>query len=88
MPLVSAYQMDPVHFAMVVIETTMVGTITPPVGLQLYIASSIGHVSIGAVTVWPFVIVCRLAVRLASRPAAQSNCVGGSEPGHSSRVQG
>jgi tripartite ATP-independent transporter DctM subunit len=55
MPLVAAYQMDPIHFALVVIVTIMVGTITPPVGLQLYIASSIGRVSIGAVTVWPFV---------------------------------
>jgi C4-dicarboxylate transporter DctM subunit len=35
----------------------MIGTITPPVGLQLYVASSIAKISISKVIIWPFVIV-------------------------------
>jgi tripartite ATP-independent transporter DctM subunit len=55
MPLVPAFSLDHIHFALIVIVTIMIGTITPPVGLQLYIASAIGRVSLGEVTVWPFV---------------------------------
>jgi TRAP-type C4-dicarboxylate transport system permease large subunit len=42
----------------------MIGTITPPVGLQLYIAASIGKIPLNKVTVWPFVWVM-VAVDLA-----------------------
>jgi C4-dicarboxylate transporter DctM subunit len=55
MPLVPAFGLDHIHFALIVIITILIGTITPPVGLQLYIASAIGKVSLGEVTVWPFV---------------------------------
>jgi tripartite ATP-independent transporter DctM subunit len=55
MPLVPAFGLDHIHFALIVIVTILIGTITPPVGLQLYIASAIGKVSLGEVTVWPFV---------------------------------
>jgi tripartite ATP-independent transporter DctM subunit len=56
MPLVPAFGLDHIHFALIVIVTILIGTITPPVGLQLYIASAIGKVSLGEVTVWPFVL--------------------------------
>lgn len=55
MPLVPAFGFDHIHFALIVIVTILIGTITPPVGLQLYIASAIGRVSLNQVTVWPFV---------------------------------
>jgi TRAP-type C4-dicarboxylate transport system permease large subunit len=55
LPLVPAFGLDHIHFALIVIVTILIGTITPPVGLQLYIASAIGKVSLGEVTVWPFV---------------------------------
>jgi C4-dicarboxylate transporter DctM subunit len=48
---------DPIHFALVIIITILIGTITPPVGLQLYIASSISRVPISRVTIWPFVAI-------------------------------
>lgn len=48
---------DPIHFALIIIITIMIGTITPPVGLQLYVASSIAKVSISKVIIWPFVFV-------------------------------
>ena len=64
MPLVPAYGLDQIHFALIVIVTIMIGTITPPVGLQLYIAASIGKIPLNKVTVWPFVWVM-VAVDLA-----------------------
>ncbi len=57
MPLVPAFGLDHIHFALIVIVTIMIGTITPPVGLQLYIAAAIGRIPLNQVTVWPFVWV-------------------------------
>ena len=50
MPLVPAYGVDEIHFALLVIIMIMIGTITPPIGLQIYIASAIGRVSISEMT--------------------------------------
>ena len=52
-----AFGLDHIHFALIVIVTIMIGTITPPVGLQLYIAAAIGRIPLNQVTVWPFVWV-------------------------------
>ena len=46
-----------IHFALVIIIVILIGTITPPVGLQLYIASAISRVPISEVVVWPFVAI-------------------------------
>lgn len=48
---------DSIHFALVVMITILIGTITPPVGLQLYIASAIAKTSITKVVIWPFVLI-------------------------------
>lgn len=64
MPLVPAFGLDHIHFALIVIVTIMIGTITPPVGLQLYIAAAIGRIPLNEVMVWPFVCVM-VAVDLA-----------------------
>ena len=56
MPLVPVFGYDEIHFALIIIITIMIGTVTPPVGLMLYIAASIGRTPIFEVTIWPFVI--------------------------------
>jgi C4-dicarboxylate transporter DctM subunit len=33
----------------------MIGTITPPIGMQIYIASAIAKVPLSQMTCWPFV---------------------------------
>ncbi len=48
---------DPIHYALVIIITILIGTITPPVGLQLYIAASIAKVPINQVFIWPLVAI-------------------------------
>lgn len=45
-PVSEALGYDPLHFALVVIITLLVGTITPPLGVLLYVAAGIGQVSI------------------------------------------
>jgi C4-dicarboxylate transporter, DctM subunit len=55
LPIGQHYGFDPVHFTFVIIIAMLIGTVTPPVGLQLYIASAISRVPVPKVVVWPFV---------------------------------
>jgi tripartite ATP-independent transporter DctM subunit len=62
MPLVQLYEINDIQFAMVVIITIMIGTITPPVGLQLFIAADIAKISVFKVDIWPFVAIMLVVV--------------------------
>ena len=64
LPIVQAFQIDPIHFALILIVTLLIGTVTPPFGLQLYIAMSIGRTPMREVVVWPFVFVMIFVVAL------------------------
>ena len=57
-PAVVAVGIDPVHFGMVMIVNMMIGLLTPPVGMALFIVSNISRAPIVAVTreVMPFVM--------------------------------
>ncbi len=55
LPIGQRFGFDPVHYALVIIIAMLIGTVTPPVGLQLYIASAISRVPVPKVVVWPFV---------------------------------
>jgi C4-dicarboxylate transporter DctM subunit len=55
LPIGQHFGFDPVHYALVIIIAMLIGTVTPPVGLQLYIASAISRVPVPKVVVWPFV---------------------------------
>lgn len=57
MPILSQIGMDPLHFAMVVSVTLIVGLMTPPVGMDLFVANSITGVSFERISraVVPFV---------------------------------
>ncbi len=56
-PLIPAFGLNELQVAMIIIMTILIGTVTPPVGLQLYIAASIGKCPINHVVIWPFVAV-------------------------------
>lgn len=56
-PIGNIVGLDPIHFAMIIMITILVGTITPPVGLQLFIAAGIAKVPVTKVVIWPFVLV-------------------------------
>jgi len=63
-PIGNVLGYDPYQFAMIVEITLMIGTITPPVGLQLYIASNIAKVSISKTIIWPFAFLMLIIVIL------------------------
>jgi TRAP-type C4-dicarboxylate transport system permease large subunit len=51
--------LDPVHFAVVVCINIIVGGVTPPVGVLLFVSCSIAKTTLmeAAHYVWPFLIV-------------------------------
>ena len=66
MPIILQAGIDPVHFGVVYTVNSMIGTITPPVGMIMYVVCSLGKVSIAEFTreVWPFLIALTIALLL------------------------
>ncbi len=58
MPLIEGYGVDPVQFGVIMTLCSMLGLLTPPVGMSLYAVASISGVSIGALTkeIWPYLL--------------------------------
>lgn len=58
-PAAIKFGISPVHFGAIMVSATCVGLITPPLGLNLFMASSIGNRPTYAVIkeVWPFILV-------------------------------
>lgn len=58
-PIAMSFGIDPVHFAIVVIFNLMIGLITPPMGLCLFVADSIAKVGLARLswTILPFFLV-------------------------------
>lgn len=61
-PLATSYGVDPVHFGVFTVVTLLIGCITPPVGMLLFVCSAIGKIKVSKVykTILPFVIVLAL----------------------------
>src|SRR5680860_87675 len=61
-----AVDVDPIHFAIIAVLNLIIGLTTPPVGVCLFVASSIGKISIGAVSKagLPFLLVSFLVLIL------------------------
>ena len=64
MPVIAVLKLDPYHVALIVHITILVGTLTPPVGMMLFIAASIAKIPIYDVEVWPFVAAIMAVVIL------------------------
>lgn len=47
LPLVAAYEIDPVHFGIVMILNLLIGSLTPPFGVILFICKHIAQISFG-----------------------------------------
>ena len=58
-PLATSLGIHPIHFGVVVIVNLMIGLITPPVGLVLYVTCNVARISLEELIkeVWPFVLV-------------------------------
>jgi len=59
MPLVNQLGIDPIYFGVVICVNLMIGTITPPVGVCLYVACGISQVRLDQISraVIPFLLV-------------------------------
>ena len=57
-PPLYAAGVDPVHLGVVVVLNLMIGLLTPPVGMSLYMVSIISNVSFSrmARVIWPFLV--------------------------------
>ncbi|HSI67665.1 MAG TPA: TRAP transporter large permease [Planococcus sp. (in: firmicutes)] len=67
LPIVVAVGVDPVHFGVILIANLAIGFVTPPLGVNLFVASSVGGVRFEkiALAVMPFLlsmIVCLLVI--------------------------
>ncbi len=54
LPVVTAMGVDPVHFGIIMILNLMIGLLTPPVGMVLYVLSKVSSV--------PFERICKATV--------------------------
>lgn len=65
-PIITAYQMDPIWYAVVVIMSIEAGLITPPVGLNVYGAYAVAEKDVKLedifVGVWPFLLAAWLSI--------------------------
>lgn len=46
LPVMAAFDIDPIHFGLIMMLNFMIGLITPPVGMAMYISSKIAGISI------------------------------------------
>lgn len=58
-PAAMSFGIDPLVFGIIMVVNLSIGTVTPPLGVDLFIASAITKVSIEAIVrnVWPFILV-------------------------------
>jgi TRAP-type C4-dicarboxylate transport system permease large subunit len=63
-PICSQFGYDPIHFALVVIMTLLIGQVTPPLGILLFLSSAMTDVKIreSLKFIAPFIIMLTIAV--------------------------
>lgn len=68
LPLAVGVGMDPVHFGMIMVVNLSVGLVTPPVGLNLFVASDLSKLSLARISkaVVPFIGVLIIDIALVS----------------------
>ena len=58
MPLIAKFGIDPIQFGVIMILCSMLGLLTPPVGMSLYAVASISGMSVGRLSkaLWPYLL--------------------------------
>lgn len=66
MPMLAHAGIDPVHFGVIFVLNIMIGNITPPVGMIMYVVTVLGRVSVAdfAREIWPFFLALIVALIL------------------------
>jgi tripartite ATP-independent transporter DctM subunit len=57
-PIALAYGLDPLHFGFLFVFNLVLGMLTPPVGVVLFVVCSIANITMGQIMrhVWPFIV--------------------------------
>lgn len=64
LPVVVAVGVDPVHFGIIIIVNLAIGMVTPPVGLNLFVGSRLGEISLGKASVGAVPFIAALFIVL------------------------
>jgi C4-dicarboxylate transporter DctM subunit len=66
LPLVVALGVDPIHFGILLVITSEIGFLTPPLGVNLFVAMNIANVTLERISkaVWPYIVVLTLVTVL------------------------
>lgn len=64
MPLIARYGIDPVHFGIIMVLNLMIGLLTPPFGVVLFIMQDMSGLSFGRVLRGAFIFITPLIVAL------------------------
>lgn len=64
LPLLEAFEIEPLHFGVIMILNLMIGLLTPPLGLILFVISKIGEISVFGLVraLGPFYIMLLIAL--------------------------
>lgn len=68
LPMAVGLGIDPVHFGMIMVVNLAVGLVTPPVGLNLFVASDLAKIPLGTLSkaVIPFILVLLVSIAIVS----------------------
>jgi len=66
LPVLAAYQIDLIHFGVVFQLNIMIGLLTPPIGMLLYVITGVSGVEMGEILrdLWPFLVAIVLVLLL------------------------
>jgi C4-dicarboxylate transporter DctM subunit len=66
LPLVRGVGVDPVHFGIIMVVNLAIGFVTPPMGINLFVASSMTGISVVTIAknAMPFIIAFLIALVL------------------------
>ena len=66
MPIIAKLGIDPVHFGLIMVLNLMIGLLTPPVGMVLFVLQKVSHLSfertVAAVAPWMLPLLATLAL--------------------------
>jgi tripartite ATP-independent transporter DctM subunit len=73
-PLAGSYGIDPVHFGIIIIFNLMIGLMTPPFGMALFVVAKVGNIPYGVLArgILPFLIPLILVLFLVTYVPAAS----------------
>jgi C4-dicarboxylate transporter DctM subunit len=77
LPVVSAVGMNPIHFGVVMVVNLAIGFVTPPIGVNLFVASSLTDVPVMDIAkkAMPMIIMFLIALLLITYIPAISLCL-------------